>query len=154
MRRRRSHGFTLLELTCVLVILIVLVTSGMALLSTPLFRSRTAEPMDALGVIAALEETRRIEGGSYLACPAWPADVPRGSVVGWAPPEPWQRLGFRAGAENRYQYEVTVGTRTTERGEEPYFVAEARGDIDGDGRPSRFRLDSRDRRVIRVEEGD
>lgn len=147
-------GYTLIEMACVFLILAIVLTAGVSYLTTPLWRSRTVDARYALGAIAALQYQHRIETGAYLACPPHPAAVPTGVVAPWRPDGPWRTIRFDTGGETRFQYAVEVGERDTPRGREPYFVAIARGDLDGDGIRSEFRLDSRDPREIHATNED
>jgi len=74
--------------------------------------------------------------GELLAAGPTPAQVPRGQVVPFPHDEAFERLEFDPGP-TAYQYQVEV--RESPVGD-PEVVCLARGDLDGDGQVSVFRV--------------
>ncbi|MFP2909426.1 hypothetical protein ACLESD_31165 [Pyxidicoccus sp. 3LFB2] len=87
-------------------------------------------------------QSYRDEHGTYLPAGPTPKEVPRGGApVPFPKEEPFQHIGFEPGEEVRFQYEVVVQEGPVG---EPEVSCLARGDFDGDGQNSvyRVRLDS------------
>ncbi|WP_371877661.1 hypothetical protein [Pyxidicoccus parkwayensis] len=87
-------------------------------------------------------QSYRDEHGAYVVAGPTPKAVPKGGVpVPFPKDEAFQRLGFEPGEEVRFQYEVVVQEGPVG---EPEVSCIARGDFDGDGQNSvyRVRLDS------------
>jgi type II secretory pathway pseudopilin PulG len=99
-------------------------------------RARATEAIILLESIAYLEEVRVLEVGEVIACEARPEKMPAGGDTAvFEPTASWSDLGLRVQGRVRYQYEVTK--------DGPHdFTATARGDLDGDGKLSEYRLDS------------
>ncbi len=85
------------------------------------------------GDVQAYRDTR----GAWLLAGPTPREVPQGHAVPWPEDARFHALGFEPGATVRYQYEVLVQ-------EDPVGALEvtcvARGDLDGDGQHSVFRV--------------
>jgi hypothetical protein len=80
----------------------------------------------------------RDEHGTYLVAGPTPREVPRGGEAAPFPhDEAFERIGFNPGPEVRYQYEVMVQADPVG---EPEVTCFARGDLDGDGQLSVFRV--------------
>jgi hypothetical protein len=87
-------------------------------------------------------QSYRDEHGTYLTAGPTPKEVPKGGItVPFPKEEPFQHIGFEPGEEVRFQYEVVVQESPVG---EPEVSCLARGDFDGDGQNSvyRVRLDS------------
>ena len=87
-------------------------------------------------------QSYRDEHGTYLTAGPTPKQVPSGGVpVPFPKEEAFQHIGFEPGEEVRFQYEVMVQEGPVG---EPEVSCLARGDFDGDGQYSvyRVRLDS------------
>lgn len=63
--------------------------------------------------------------------------MPQGHAVPWPEDENFRALGFEPGPRVRYQYEVVVQADPVG---EPEVSCYARGDLDGDGQNSVFRV--------------
>lgn len=104
-----------------------------------------APPVNALTTEARINVLRlceavqhyREEHGVYIIVPPNPPEVPRGVAVPWPAQEQFQAIGFEPGAQVRYQYEVTVHEDPVG---EPEVTCLARGDLDGNGLNSVFRV--------------
>jgi hypothetical protein len=87
-------------------------------------------------------QSYRDEHGVYPAAGPTPKEVPRGGeAVLFPEEETFHRIGFEPGEQVRFQYEVVVQEGPVG---EPEVSCLARGDFDGDGQNSvyRVRLDS------------
>ena len=127
---------------------VVAVIGVLAAVAIPSFqsylqRSRTAEAVVFLGEIKQRQEAYRAEFGQYCHIPTWnPATLPtggdkaafNGSAAGWA------QLGAIPDGPTRFQYQTLAGPPGTNPGIAGYdgsdfwWYAQARGDLDADGR--------------------
>ena len=83
-------------------------------------------------------QSYRDEHGVFLAAGPVPKDVPRGGkAVPFEPDENLKSIGFAPGERIRYQYQVVVQETPLGEAEVTCF---ARGDLDGDGQVSVFRV--------------
>lgn len=83
--------------------------------------------------VAALQ----FEAGGIQATGPQPASIPRGEAVPWPHDAGFERLGFSPGPDTRFQYEVQLGESPVG---EPEVACLARGDLDGDGVASVYRV--------------
>ncbi|MFP2927787.1 hypothetical protein ACLESO_21825 [Pyxidicoccus sp. 3LG] len=101
------------------------------------------KPTDAearVNVLALCDAVQgyRDEHGAYLAVAPEPKEVPRGGVPVPFPKEgPFHAIGFEPGEKVRFQYEVVVQEGPVG---EPEVSCLARGDFDGDGQNSVYRV--------------
>lgn len=143
-RRARSHGFTLVELMVVVLILGILIAVALPGFRSQVMRSRAAEASQVLSSIRQAEESYYGIYSRYCDARTWnPADLP--------PPESvvaldtsaagWDQLGVNPGGPVRFQYAVLAGGAGTRppagiggyNGTEHWYVSRARADLDGDG---------------------
>lgn len=78
--------------------------------------------------------------GSFLDCPPNPPKIPSGGSLEWASGDKyksWDDIGFRLDGPAFYQYRVKAGAKT--------IRIMAVGDIDGDGKYSKFILDEKNK---------
>lgn len=136
------RGFTLLELATVVGILSLLAAITVGSYNAYLRQAHTQVVEPQLRTLGALLNGRA--NGPIAAAPSPPA-VPAGRDAPWLPSPGFQSLGFTPGPSTRFQYEVEVPGPGGAA-----WRALARGDLDGDGRPSLFELraDSPDLRVV------
>jgi prepilin-type N-terminal cleavage/methylation domain-containing protein len=159
--RRRKHvrsGFTLMELMTVVVIVGVLSAMAVPTFSNYIYKSRTAEATEFLGVIRLREEAYRAEFGLYcptLAVANTPTDVASLDTKANLVPDPsttrnvakpfvstpeWLQLGARPTGDVRFGYGVVAGNSANLPPAVPYgflpdywFIARGMADLDADG---------------------
>ncbi len=162
---RSNRGLTLLELMVVVAIVGILAAVAVPTYMRHVRRSKTAEAKEFLMDIYQAEMTyeadRMRSGGRFIACgPILVGGVPAGGANNVQVPLPaaWQTLGVSPGViAMRYDFFVAVdggaappnpcGAPLPPVGN-PWFVAIANGDLDGDGAVSTFLITSTNRRII------
>ena len=137
------RGFTLLELSAVIVILVLLTCMTVPAYDVLIRRTHAAEARSMMSAIAHAQLQHQRDHGAYLACAATgegPAPTAR-----FPNQEPcWQALGIQIGGQVRYRYGVTLTDGS--------FSVTGEGDLDGDGTLSRFTLDGRTLQVSVTDE--
>ena len=157
-RSGQRQGFTLMELMSVVAIVGILSAVAIPTFSSYIYKARTSEATDFLGVIRLREESSRSEFGVY--CPTLPAasaandyrqldthgnlvpdpDSTKRDPKAFASTTPWLQLGARPTGPVRFGYGVAAGIPSdapTDLGwnngkADFWFVARAVGDLDGD----------------------
>ncbi|MBX3270070.1 MAG: prepilin-type N-terminal cleavage/methylation domain-containing protein [Sandaracinaceae bacterium] len=163
---RSTQGFTLIELMIVVAIVGILAAISIPSFQSYLYRSKTAEAVTFLGEIRQRQEAYRAEFGQYCSASggpgtaitggAWnPAALPAaGHRVGWGTDVGWTQLGAAPDGPTLFQYRTTAGPPGTNPGvpnfggTDFWFVAHARGDLDGDGRTVIFEIVSASNRMF------
>src|SRR5688500_13268507 len=158
-RKAARRGFTLLELLTVVAIVGILATLGLVAYRRFITSSKSSEAIYMVGAIRAAQESYRAETLSYLNVSAGFTEYfPTGSVgakkTGWdatthADYTRWRQLGARPDSAVYYGYLVGAGTAgavppalhtankpTWPTTTEPWYVIEAKGDVDGNGKYS------------------
>ena len=160
-RRPQRQGFTLMELMTVVTIVGILSAIAIPTFSTYVYKSRTAEATEFLGVIRLREESYRAEFGVY--CPTLsaasvpnsvgslnnpanlvpdPSVQPRRDPKVFEPTAEWRQLGAKPAGDVRFGYGVAAGAPGTAAAQglgwnaanaDFWFVARAVGDLDNDG---------------------
>ena len=154
MRRDARRGFTLIELMIVVAVIGILSAIAIPAFQSYIYRSRTVEAVTFLGEIRQRQESYRAEFGQYcsvsaapgsdIAGGAWaPAGGPyaSGTKVGWSGgPGTWDQLGAAPDGLVTFQYRTTAGPPGTRPavpgydGTDFWYIAQARADLDADGR--------------------
>ncbi len=161
-RTSRTAGFTLVELMITVAIIGVL-----ALLATVGYArwTRTAKTAEATAMLAAIkgaQETYRAEALRYLDVSGgnidahYPLSAPKDAKEPWNPRAcagtpicaNFLTLNVQAESAVYYRYSVIAGAadgasrtidgRALPPANDPWFLAKARGDLNGDGKPSMF----------------
>ncbi|MBI2389722.1 MAG: prepilin-type N-terminal cleavage/methylation domain-containing protein [Deltaproteobacteria bacterium] len=156
-RDDRTAGFTLVELMITVAIIGVLALLATVGYARFIRTSKTAEATSMLGAIKGAQETYRAEYLRYLDVSAgsldnfYPAGVPSDSKVAWNPAacagtpvcNGFMQLNVHADSAVYYRYstvaEAATGAVVTRDGRtfgvanDPWFIARARGDLNGDG---------------------
>ncbi len=140
-RRARRAGFTIIELMIVVTIVGVLAAIAIPSFGSYIQRSRASEAFTMLGEIRQREESYRVEFGRYCAVQWNPATYGASGA-----PQPWNssmldwaQLGASPDSPVRFRYRVLAGTPGENSGVpgvddgDFWFVAQAEGDLDGDG---------------------
>ncbi|MDP2269511.1 MAG: prepilin-type N-terminal cleavage/methylation domain-containing protein [Archangium sp.] len=126
------RGFTLIELSYVLVVMGILVAISVPSYDVFSRQARADEARSMLPAIAHAELRHFRDRGGYLACAA-EGSVPRTPVNFPNESACWKALGIRLTGQVRFRYSVEVV--------DGHFFAIAEGDLDGDGVSSVFRWD-------------
>jgi len=155
-RRTEQRAFTLLELLTVVAIVGVLATLGLVSYRRFITSSKSSEAIYMVGAIRAAQESYRAETLSYLNVSDGFNDYfPTSSVgnkkTGWDAASHkdytrWRQLGARPDGAVYYGYIVGAGAAgavppalhltnkpTWKATTEPWYVIEAKGDVDGNG---------------------
>ncbi len=163
----RAAGFTLIELMITVAIIGVLAILATAGYSKWILTSKTAEAPAMLGAIKSAQEVFRAERLRYLDVSVgsldtmFPAATPSSQKVKWdtgacsiAVCTNFLTLNVQAETFVYYRYSTIAGAatgapvsydgRTTPAANDPWFVARARGDLDGDGVLSSYYVTSFD----------
>jgi type IV pilus assembly protein PilE len=114
--KRRTLGFSLIELMVVIVIISVLAAVAVPIYARYIRKSRTSEAVSNLGTIAMFEETYYSEADSYITAGPNPVSVPNPSAPGGRLPfnsgvSGWNLLGrvIPDGQKLFFQYETRAG---------------------------------------------
>jgi prepilin-type N-terminal cleavage/methylation domain-containing protein len=155
-RRSQQRAFTLLELLTVVAIVGVLATLGLVSYRRFITSSKSSEAIYMVGAVRAAQESYRAETLSYLnVSEGFNNYYPTGDVgnkkTAWdASTNPdhvrWRQLGARPDSAVYYGYLVGAGVAgaappalhlankpTWPTTTEPWYVIEAKGDVDGNG---------------------
>lgn len=150
------RGFTLLELLTVVAIVGILATLGLVAYRRFITSSKSSEAIYMVGAIRASEESYRAETLSYLDVSAgfndyYPTSSVGAKKTGWDATTHkdharWRQLGARPDGAVYYGYIVGAGVAgavppalhtankpTWPTTTEPWYVIEAKGDVDGNG---------------------
>ena len=164
-KKRKTQGFTLMELMTVVIIVGVLSAIAIPTFSSYIYKSRTTEATEFLGVIRLREEAYRSEFGTYaatLAAAASPnqyASLTTSNMVpdptttrrdpkAFVATQPWLQLGARPSGPVRFGYGVVAGIPSdvpttlgwTDATADFWFVARALGDLNGDDKWCTFEI--------------
>ena len=130
---KNTHGFSLLELAVVIVLIGLLTMISIPSFEALLMRARSAEARMVLETIVHAEHEHFRDHGEYLACGKTPAEIPGFRPVPFEGPDCWARLGVTLDTPVYYQYEVI------RHGDS--LRAVATGDLNGNGKTSSFALE-------------
>ena len=181
-QRRRSQGYSLMEL-----MIVVVITGVLAALAIPTFgsyvqKSRTSEATQFLGVIKLKQEGYRAEFGTYLVCRGAKdiGDIPSTYTPGdagkmknaasfeftGAQIQCFNDLGAKPDGPVRFGYGWAAGTpgemsaaiknalNLQDTDVDHYFVAHATADLDGDGKAVVFELTNFTKNVFIMDDAD
>jgi type IV pilus assembly protein PilA len=154
--KSRQRAFTLLELLTVVTIVGILATIGLVAYRKFITSSKSSEAIYMVGSIRAAEESYRAETMSYLEASDkfakfYPNESPGKMKHQWDNSGhtdylKWRQLGARPDGPVYYGYKVGAGVAGTpihkldiaqpptwQAATEPWYVIEAKGDVDGNG---------------------
>jgi prepilin-type N-terminal cleavage/methylation domain-containing protein len=155
-RRFEQHGFTLIELLTVVAIVGVLATLGLVAYRKFINSSKSTEAVYMVGSIRAAQESYRAETLTYCNASVGFVNYYPGAPLGnkkqsWdatshADYANWRQLGARADSGVYYGYLTSAGVAgatipalhvankpTWPTPNEPWYIIEAKGDVDGNG---------------------
>ena len=107
--RKRSKGFTLIELMIVVAIIAILAAIAIPQYKKFQQKARAAEAKTNLGAIATCEETYKAENDKYLACAKTPSNTPTSKTTFGTPSAGFDTIGFEPTGAIRYAYKVIAG---------------------------------------------
>lgn len=165
----RRNGFTLVELMVVVAIIGVLAAIAVPSFAAYLDKARAAEATTFLASIRQRQESYRAEFGRYASAPtdgasSWsaagftPGSIPGETKSSWPTSgvANWNELGAQPDGPVRFQYATISGRPGTTPsgpnnlgydGDDFWFVAQARGDLDDDGEVVTFEAYSKSSKV-------
>lgn len=132
----------------VVIIIGVLASVAIPTFTSYIYRSRTSEATTFLAEIRQRQESYRSEFGRYAGAPAdqqsWgnytPGSLMGGQAQSWPDDQEWNELGAQPDGPVRFQYRTIDGPPGSTPpgglgydGSDFWFVAQAQGDLDGDG---------------------
>ena len=144
--RKRSKGFTLIELMIVVAIIAILAAIAIPQYKKFQLKAKTSEAKANLGAIKTCEEAYAAENDHYVLAAAAPSTDPGAAKQDWASNDGFNSLGFAPAGQVYYQYAV-VSNDWTNAGSAPSATSGqevavqdgtvdiyicARGDLDGD----------------------
>lgn len=137
---RRHHGFTLVELMVVVIILGILASTALVASTGKVRRARASEAASNLskvfqGQLAYLPVAQERGYASFVDAPPLPREPPGAArypanVGLWASNPGWSAIGFAIDTPHFFQYACPAN--------EISFTARALGDLDGDRTQSTF----------------
>lgn len=133
---RPLRGFTLLELAAVVGLIAILTSIGVPVLVVAVRRGKSAEARALVEAIADAELGYWRDHGKYIALPPSPDHLPVAQAAAWTGGPAWNAVGFKASGPLHYEYRVDLD------GDDNFKVV-ALGDLDGNGKTSKFTLDGK-----------
>ena len=126
MLRKRTKGFTLIELMIVVAIIGILAAIAIPNFLRFQLKSKTSEGKVNLAALRTAEESYLAEFGAYVSAPASPAAVPGTTKSIWPTPAVgFDEIGWGPEGSVFFQYAITTaGTG---------YTASATADLDGNG---------------------
>ncbi|HPB94590.1 MAG TPA: prepilin-type N-terminal cleavage/methylation domain-containing protein [Polyangiaceae bacterium] len=173
-----QRGFTLTELMAVVVIVGILATIGAVRYRRYVNSARSSEAVWMVNGIRAAQEAYRAETLTYLNVSEklseyYPTKTPGAQKVQWGGgtdniAKRWRILNVTTNGAVYYGYAVVAGLPgevkvegldplfnvTLPEAAEPWFIVQAKGDINGDGTPSLYLGSSFSNQVYWVNEGE
>ena len=156
--RKRSKGFTLIELMIVVAIIAILAAIAIPQYKKFQLKAKTSEAKTNLGAIRTAEEAYAAENDVYVFCGWTPDATPAADGKDWVTGsghEGFVSIGFAPAGKPRYVYCVgdaanKAGTdadnTVANAGVDIYMTA--KGDLDGDGKNQWFYCTDDDPKII------
>lgn len=174
---RTLRGFTLIELLIVVVIVGVVATLAVFGVRKYIYASKTSEAINMIGSIKAAQESYRDETFTYLNVSntlgnTYPMATPGRRKWAWggkgAGFQGWMTLGVTTDQPVQFGYSTVAGAAKasvpqpeTDRSfnwpgspTEPWYVVQAKGDLDGDGDFGYFVSSSFNAEIASEDEGE
>lgn len=161
--RKKSKGFTLIELMIVVAIIAILAAIAIPQYKKFQLKSKTSEAKANLGAIRTCEEAYAAENDSYVLAAAAPASAPGSSKQTWATNNGFTSIGFAPAGNVYYQYGVQssnwtdvssapggtdASTVDANTGNDIWMCA--RGDLDGDSSYSGYKVTDEDANISHI----
>jgi len=146
--RKKSKGFTLIELMIVVAIIAILAAIAIPQYKKFQLKAKTAEAKTNLGAIRTAEEAYAAEHDEYITANYRPNATPTAAKRAWVTSDQFDSLGFAPAGDVRYSYGVAAGDTTGSLSTAPTngtnaatskpaaanvdITIVAKGDLDGD----------------------
>jgi len=143
--RKRSKGFTLIELMIVVAIIAILAAIAIPQYKKFQLKAKTAEAKTNLGAIRTCEEAYAAEHDLYIGAAYRPDNAPTAAKRSWATSDQFDSLGFKPAGDIRYSYGVAADNQKDDLSTAPAnklniavrdgnvdITIVAKGDLDGD----------------------
>ena len=153
--RKRSKGFTLIELMIVVAIIAILAAIAIPQYKKFQLKAKTSEAKTNLGSIRSCEEAYAAENDVYVTA-AWnPSNNPTTTKQSWSSGTYFDSIGFEPAGDVYYGYSVASGTTTFPNASPSNSTAsvstgitmQARGDLDGDNNISYYGVTNTDAKI-------
>ena len=153
--RKKSKGFTLIELMIVVAIIAILAAIAIPQYKKFQLKAKTAEAKTNLGAIRTAEEAYAAENDVYVLAAVYPdaADSEKNAWTSGSAPG-FDSIGFEPAGEVRYSYGVDTsansggsGTNAVTDGSVDIYIS-AGADLDGDGTAKWFHCTDEDPAVV------
>ena len=153
--RKRSKGFTLIELMIVVAIIAILAAIAIPQYKKFQLKAKTAEAKTNLGAIRTAEEAYAAENDVYVLAALHPSNSPGSSPQSWgSSAQGFDSIGFQPAGQVRYIYGVGTsansggsGTNAVTDGSVDIYIS-AGADLDGDGTAKWFHCTDEDPAVV------
>ena len=141
--RKKSKGFTLIELMIVVAIIAILAAVAIPQYRKFQLKAKTSEAKTNIGAIRTAEESYAAENDEYVFCGWTPANTPEANGNNWETSSGhngFVSIGFRPAGKVRYIYAVgnkandagtDASTNQVNDGNADIYIT-AKGDLDGD----------------------
>ena len=154
--RKRSKGFTLIELMIVVAIIAILAAIAIPQYRKFQYKAKTAEAKTNLGAIKTCEEAYAAEHDEYVLSAASPDSIPGSTKADWKTGHGFDSIGFAPASKVYYQYAVGTSSLTAGTDGSTNAVSDgtvdiymfAQGNLDGKSGLSQFECTDEDPTIV------